>query len=107
VPETTFGKPPRRRPRYKGVATESLHVPMSDGGRIAVDVLRPRNAPVDLKLPAILIIARYWRSFALRGFAPPGRAPIGPPGKNRSSQPSGRNAWCSRRNASSVSLKLT
>jgi uncharacterized protein len=76
--QTTFGKPPCRRPPYKGVATESLYVPMSDGARIAVDVLRPRDAPADLKLPAILIIARYWRSFALRGFAPRGRAPIGP-----------------------------
>jgi predicted acyl esterase len=76
--QSTFGKPPHRRPPYKGVATESLYVPMSDGARIAIDVLRPRNAPADLKLPAILIIARYWRGFALRGFAPPGRAPIGP-----------------------------
>ena len=54
---TTFGKSPRRPP-YKGVTTESLYVPMRDGARIAVDVMRPRSAPADLKLPTILIIAR-------------------------------------------------
>jgi uncharacterized protein len=74
---TTFGKP-LRRPPYKGVTTQSLYVLMRDGVRIAVDVIRPRSAPAYLKLPTILIIARYWRSFALRGFAPPNRAPIGP-----------------------------
>jgi hypothetical protein len=75
--KTEFGKSPRRPP-YKGVATESVYVPMRDGARIAVDVMRPRSAPADVKLPTILLIARYWRSFALRGFALPNRAPIGP-----------------------------
>lgn len=73
-----FGKTPNPRPQYKGVITESLYVPMRDGVKIALDVMRPKNASADLKLPAILIIARYWRSFALRGLAPPGRAPFGP-----------------------------
>lgn len=77
MPRTTFGKSPRQ-PLYKGVIAESLYVPMSDSVRIAVDVMRPRSAPTDIRLPAILIIARYWRSFALRGFAPRNRAPIGP-----------------------------
>jgi putative CocE/NonD family hydrolase len=77
MPRTTFGKSPRQ-PLYKGVTTESLYVPMSDGVRIAVDVMRPRSAPMDIRLPAILIIARYWRSFALRGLAPRNRAPVGP-----------------------------
>ena len=58
--------------------TQSLYVPMRDGVRIAIDVMRPRGAPADLKLPTILIVARYWRSFAFRGFSPPNRAPIGP-----------------------------
>ena len=73
-----FGKTPNPRPQYKGVITESLYVPMRDGVKIALDVMRPKNASADLKLPAILIMARYWRSFALRGLAPPGRAPFGP-----------------------------
>ena len=77
MPRTTFGKFPGR-PLYKGVTTKSLYVPMRDGARIAVDVMRPRSATADLKLPTILVIARYWRSFALRGLAPRNRAPIGP-----------------------------
>jgi uncharacterized protein len=76
--EIQFGKAPNHSPPYKGVMTESLYLPMRDGTRIAVDVMRPKGAPADVKLPTILIMARYWRSFALRGFSPPGRAPIGP-----------------------------
>lgn len=72
-----FGRPPGP-PQYKGVTTESLYIQMRDGTRIAVDVMRPKDAPRDAGLPTILIIARYWRSFALRGLSPPNRAPIGP-----------------------------
>ena len=63
---------------YKGVTTQSLYILMSDGAKIAIDLLRPRSAPADLRLPTILIIARYWRSFALRGLTQSHRAPIGP-----------------------------
>jgi putative CocE/NonD family hydrolase len=73
-----FGNSPRRRPPYRGVTTQSLYIPMRDDVKVAIDVMRPRSAPADLKLPTILIIARYWRSFALRGFSPSNRAPIGP-----------------------------
>lgn len=38
-----FGKPPRPA-RYKGVVTRSMQVPMSDGTKIAVDVMRPGDA---------------------------------------------------------------
>lgn len=74
---TRFGRPPAP-PRYRGVVTESLYVPMRDGTKIAVDVLRPKDAPSDVRLPTVLILARYWRSFALRGPTPRNRAPIGP-----------------------------
>lgn len=73
----SFGRAPDP-PRHRGVVTESLHVPMRDGTKIAVDVMRPGDASPDSRLPTILIIARYWRSFALRGFEPRNRAPIGP-----------------------------
>jgi uncharacterized protein len=76
--QVQFGKTPNHSPPFKGVATESRYLTMRDGTRIAVDIMRPKGAPADLKLPTILIMARYWRSFALRGIAPPGRAPIGP-----------------------------
>jgi uncharacterized protein len=51
---------------------------MSDGTNIAVDAMLPRKAPPDSALPTVLILARYWRSFDLRGLAPRNRAPIGP-----------------------------
>ena len=75
---TEFGKAPDPHPPYRGARVESVYVPMRDGTRIAADVIRPKDAPDDLRLPTILIMARYWRSFALRGLAPPNRAPIGP-----------------------------
>ncbi len=75
---TPFGKPPVTRPPYKGAKVESVYVPMRDGVRIAIDVVRPGTAPADAKVPTILFIARYWRSFALRGLAPSNRAPMGP-----------------------------
>lgn len=73
-----FGKAPARRAPYRGVIAESKSLPMRDGTRIAIDVMRPRSAPADVTLPTILIIARYWRSFQLRGIAPPNKPPIGP-----------------------------
>jgi len=76
--QAQFGKPAYRRPQYKGVATQSLYVPMRDGVKIAVDVMRPKGAPSSVKLPAILIMARYWRSFAMRMPWPRDRAPMGP-----------------------------
>ena len=74
---TQFGKTPDRRPPYRTAEVESVYLPMRDGTRIAADVIRPKEA-ADRRLPTILIMARYWRSFALRGLAPPNRAPIGP-----------------------------
>ncbi len=72
------GKPVNRTPPYKAVATQSLYIPMRDGVQIAIDVMLPKDCPATPRLPAILIIARYWRSFAMRMPWPPTRAPIGP-----------------------------
>jgi uncharacterized protein len=41
----------------------SLYVPMRDGVRIALDVVLPRNLPEGARVPAILTMTRYWRSF--------------------------------------------
>jgi uncharacterized protein len=73
-----FGTTPARRMPYKGVDVESRYLRMRDGTKIAIDVMRPGSAPSGLTLPAIVIVARYWRSFALRGIAPPNQPPIGP-----------------------------
>jgi predicted acyl esterase len=39
---TEFGTDPDPRPPHRGVRVESVYVPMRDGTRIAVDVLRPK-----------------------------------------------------------------
>lgn len=72
------GKPANRAPQFKDVATQSVYLPMRDGVPLAVDVMLPKDRPATLRLPAILIIARYWRSFAMRMPWPPTRAPLGP-----------------------------
>jgi hypothetical protein len=51
---------------------------MKDGTLIAADVLLPADLPPGTKLPALMIMARYWRSMDLRMPSPPKRAPIGP-----------------------------
>jgi uncharacterized protein len=75
---TTFGKTPNQRPRFKSFEVQSLYLAMRDGVKIAVDVVRPESASGDTRFPTILFMARFWRSFALRGFKPPNRVPIGP-----------------------------
>jgi putative CocE/NonD family hydrolase len=63
---------------YKGVTTHSQYLTTRDGNQIGVDVLLPLGLEVGTRLPAILIMTRYWRSFELRGSDPPRRAPIAP-----------------------------
>lgn len=72
-----FGRTPSE-PEHDAVTTQSLHVAMRDGTQIAADVMRPAGLPPEEKLPTVLFIARYWRSFALRGPTPRNRAPVGP-----------------------------
>lgn len=72
-----FGRRPAQ-PWHKGVAASSRYVTMRDGVPIAIDIMRPGDAAPGERFPTVLIMARYWRSFALRGLAPRNRAPIGP-----------------------------
>jgi putative CocE/NonD family hydrolase len=67
-------------PKYKGVTAQSIYIPMRDGVQIAIDVILPKDLPADIKIPAIMVMARYWRSFDLRMPAQPGKAPMGPRG---------------------------
>jgi uncharacterized protein len=78
VQEAVFGRPPKARPRYESFHVQSLYLPMRDGVKIAVDVICPESASGDTRFPTILFMTRFWRSFALRGFKPPNRVPIGP-----------------------------
>jgi len=45
------------------VSLASLHLPMRDGVRIALDVVLPSPLPEGQTLPAVLTMTRYWRAF--------------------------------------------
>jgi uncharacterized protein len=49
-------------PQYTDVSIQSLYIPMSDGVKIAVDVVMPKDLEPGKKVPAILMMERYWRS---------------------------------------------
>lgn len=71
-----FATPPAAR--YQGVSASALHLTMPDGTRIALDVMLPASRGAQERLPALLIMARYWRSMQLRLPDPPNRAWQGP-----------------------------
>lgn len=63
--------------RYKGVHLESFYLPMSDGVRVAVDVMKPLTLTDTDRLPVVMVMTRYWRSFKLKfPPSPPKSAPI-------------------------------
>jgi uncharacterized protein len=64
-------------PKYKDVTARSIYIPMRDGAQIAIDIILPQGLPATAKIPAILVMGRYWRSFDLRMPAQPGKAPMG------------------------------
>ncbi|MBD3182063.1 CocE/NonD family hydrolase [Candidatus Poribacteria bacterium] len=68
----------QRKPVYKDVTSQSLYLTMRDGVKIAIDVILPKGIPDHEKLPALMIMARYWRSFQLRLPERRGKAPMGP-----------------------------
>lgn len=67
---------PSVQPCYTGVSVQSFYLPMSDGVRVAVDVLLPLNRKDDDRLPTVILMTRYWRSFKIRFPDPPNRAPV-------------------------------
>ena len=71
-----FTQPPEKQ--HKGVHTQSLYLTMRDGTLIAVDVLLPTGYDPPARLPVVLTMTRYWRSFELRMPGPRNRAPIAP-----------------------------
>ncbi len=64
--------------KYRGIATESKYITMRDGTQVAVDILLPFGLEPGARLPVVLTMTRYWRSFELRGSEPARRAPIAP-----------------------------
>ncbi|HSF14030.1 MAG TPA: CocE/NonD family hydrolase [Vicinamibacteria bacterium] len=62
--EFSFGEcRERSEVAYDDVSLASLHVPMRDGVRIAIELVLPEPLPEDVKIPAILTMTRYWRAF--------------------------------------------
>jgi putative CocE/NonD family hydrolase len=74
----TFGTQTPKPPQYTKVDTRSHYLKMRDGVRIAIDVNLPVGVPDGQNLPTLMILTRYWRSFALRVPAPPAKVPMGP-----------------------------
>ena len=62
-----FGGESIPEPRFfEGMERKSRYVSMRDGVNIAVDVLLPKGLPEGMRLPAVFIPTRYWRSWDLR-----------------------------------------
>jgi uncharacterized protein len=62
------GKDPQRykgyvEPKYKELERRSIYLTMRDGVKIAVDVVLPKPLAGDEKLPAVMSMTRYWRSY--------------------------------------------
>jgi putative CocE/NonD family hydrolase len=48
---------------YEAAPVRSLHVPMRDGVRIALDIVRPEGLPEGTRIPTVLTMTRYWRAW--------------------------------------------
>lgn len=64
--------------KYQGIQSHSRYLTMRDGVQIAVDVLLPAGLEPDDRIPAVLTMTRYWRSFELRMPEERNKAPIAP-----------------------------
>ena len=49
-------------PQFKAFAPRNFYLPMRDGVKIAVQVVLPKDLPADQKLPAVMVMTRYWRA---------------------------------------------
>jgi hypothetical protein len=55
---------------YKAVAGSSRYIAMGDGARLAIDIILPKELPVNQRIPAILKITRYGRRMWVAEFPP-------------------------------------
>lgn len=60
-----FSASPPRAPRYPVGPTQSFHLTMRDGVRIAVDLTLPEGLPPGERVPTVLHVTRYWRDVEL------------------------------------------
>src|SRR4030095_3358879 len=61
------GRDPQRykgyvEPQYKAATQRSFYLTMRDGVKIAVQLVLPKDLPADQKLPALMVMTRYWRA---------------------------------------------
>lgn len=61
------GRDPQRykgyvEPQFKAFTPRNVYVTMRDGVKIAVQFVLPKDLPADQKLPAVLVMTRYWRA---------------------------------------------
>lgn len=64
--QTRFGTYEAQLPQYKGMTTQSVHIPMRDGVKLAAEVVLPKDLPREARIPALLSQTRYWRAMELR-----------------------------------------
>lgn len=72
---TLFANPPKKQ--YQKVEAESQYLTMQDGTHIAIDVMKPAGLSPEARIPTVMIMARYWRSFEMRVPDRPNKAFIG------------------------------
>jgi len=61
------GKDPQRykgyvEPQFKAFAPRNFYLTMRDGVKIAIQLVLPKDLPSDQKLPALMVMTRYWRA---------------------------------------------
>nr|MDO8110557.1 CocE/NonD family hydrolase [Candidatus Sigynarchaeota archaeon] len=61
-----FNKEPRMQMKYKGSKKSSIYIPMSDGVKIAAELIFPKDIPDGKRLPTIFVQTRYWRAHQFR-----------------------------------------
>ena len=49
-------------PQFKEFAPRNFYLSMRDGVKIAIQVVLPKDLPADQKLPAVMVMTRYWRA---------------------------------------------
>ena len=62
APQSRFGAFRPRAPQYRGMVTSSTYLTLSDGIRLAAEVMLPKGLPPGMRIPALLQQTRYWRA---------------------------------------------
>jgi putative CocE/NonD family hydrolase len=55
-----------RKPKYQGYNLSSIYIQMTDGVKLATDIILPDNLPWNEEIPTLLYRTRYWRNAELK-----------------------------------------